>query len=294
LHHYQACGFAISADLPLPLAEAERPQGVPLAITTGVVDAEGGDRVGPYAAAGSDWIAFEVPRLVRFHVTRSRIGWQSLPGADHASIASFILNSALPCAAMLAGIPPLRATAIDLGESALLLTGPPASGKSAVAAELVRRGHLLLSDGFALIGSDGRAMPGVTTLVLPHDTLATLGLDPLGLQPTRPGHARYHWPQAGSARSRPISAVYQLIVHTRPALRLADIRGAERLAMLRANAFRQGEYQRFGLNQAMLQLASALSAQARFRRIWRPVKDLPVTALADAILSDMAQAEAAA
>lgn len=293
LYHYQACGFAINSDLPLPIVEVEQAEGAPLAVVAGPVRDKGGEAIGPFAWAGTDWIAYEVPGLVRFHVTHDKIHWRAGPIADAASIATFLLNSALPCAAMLAGIPPLRGTCVGLGERTILLTGAPAAGKSAVAAELVRQGHSLRSDGFACIEIDGTALAGVPSLTLSRDTVDALAIDLATIQPTRPGLERYHWAQALPTPRKRIGAVYQVIVHTSPEVRFADIRGADRLAMLRANSFRPLEHQRFGLNAAMLQMAAALSATARFRRVWRPVKDLPIAALADYILADLEQAAAA-
>ncbi|UIP06152.1 hypothetical protein LY632_10675 [Erythrobacter sp. SDW2] len=292
MNHYQACGFAISADLPLPMMAVGQAEGTPLAMVAGTVPDRGGEVIGPFTRAGTDWIAYAVPGVAQFHVTPDTIRWQASPGVDEASIATFLLNSALPCAAMLAGVLPVRGSCVDLGESAILLTGAPAAGKSAVAAELVRRKHSLMSDGFAGVESDGTAVAGVPSLTLSRDTADALAIDLADLQPTRPGLERYHWPQALPALRKPVGGVYQLIVHTSPEVRFADIRGADRLAMLRANSFRPLEHQRFGLNPAMLQMVAALSAKARFRRVWRPVKDLPIAVLADHILADLDLAEA--
>lgn len=209
LHHYQACGFAISSDLPLPMVAVERADGAQLRIVQGPVPDEAGDPIGPFARAGTDWLAFAVPGVVRFHVTAGAIIWQPEAATDQGSVATFVLNSALPCAAMLAGYAPLRSTSVDVGERTLLLLGPPAAGKSALAAELVLRGHSLRSDGFSLVNGAGAVLGGVSTLTLARDAATALGLDTGGLAPTRPGLARFHWLQPLPSPTRPASALYR-------------------------------------------------------------------------------------
>ncbi|WP_284125001.1 phosphoenolpyruvate carboxykinase (ATP) [Parerythrobacter aestuarii] len=290
LHHYQACGFAIHSDLPLPMPVAGADgTGTSLAIRqTGAID-QGGDAIGPFATAGDRWINFTVPGLVRFHICRERgIAYQPANSADDASIASFVINSALPCAAMLAGLTTLRGASVATDAGAILLIGPTAAGKSAVAAELARRGMEVLSDHVALVSDDAKTLPGIPTLTLPRDCAHSAGLDIAALQRSRPGLERFHCPQALPEQSyRPVSAIYQLLVHTAQDVEIADIKGAERLSVLRNCAVRSLDLQRFGHNTALLARTAALSAQCRFRRVRRPVKDMSVESYADHILQDL-------
>lgn len=290
LYHYQAYGFSIRSDIVSPAPQSEAVGNAPaLTIAQAEYIVTKGEAIGPFSQAGNDWIAFVVPGVVQFHVSRGRgIAYTPGPNGDPASIATFLINSALPIAAMLSGKICLRGTPLARGKAALLLLGLPAKGKSSVAAALVQQGHAVLSDGICAFDTEGRMHPRLATITLPSDAAQSITLPPDALRQTRPGLDRYHWPQdaAPDPDPRAVAHIYQLIVHTKRDFDFTDIRGAERINMLRACGFRTAEMSRFGLHGPLLHVASALSQSACFRRAWRPVNHSTPSDLADQIIAD--------
>ena len=291
MYHYQAYGFSIRSDIALPAPEAESTDAPSLTIAkVDYIDANG-EAIGPFAQSGADWIAYSVPGVVQFHVSRNDgIRYVPAAGGDDASIATFLINSALPCAAMLAGRIGLRGTALAKREETLLLIGLPAKGKSSTAAALVQRGYSVLGDGVCVLDAEGHLLPGLGTITLPDDAVIELGLPADDVVRTRPGVDRSHWPQTTAPGPAPRNArhIYQLIVHTQDRIDFSEVRGAERLNMLRACTFRPAELTRYGLQQNVLAAGAAISATAQLRRAWRPVKDCPPAVFAERIMADIA------
>jgi hypothetical protein len=94
------------------------------------------------------------------------------------------------------GLLPLHADGVVIGDRAVLLAGPSAAGKTALAAILARDGCEILADDVCAVElreAPRRAMvlPGVTMLRLWHDTLAYLGISPEGLRPVLSNNDRF-------------------------------------------------------------------------------------------------------
>jgi hypothetical protein len=120
------------------------------------------------------------------------------PEPGSAELTTLIPAQALPLAATLRGLEVLHASGVVLGEQAMLFAGAPGAGKSSLAAALLHRGALLLSDDtVALELRDGApiAHPGAALLHLrhsEHDRLSERERAVLGAPATFPHKPRYH------------------------------------------------------------------------------------------------------
>jgi hypothetical protein len=108
---------------------------------------------------------------------------------------------------------PLRASAVVFQGSALAICGRSPVGKSALAAALVRKGALLLSDDLCAVDT-AQARPhllgGCTQVRLAKDVLEYLEIDAAEQQPTRAGHNRFAIPlPSAAAQGWPL----RLLVH---------------------------------------------------------------------------------
>jgi hypothetical protein len=135
-----------------------------------------------------------------------------LPGS--AEWTTLIPAQALPLAATLRGLEVLHASGVVLGGRALLFAGAPGAGKSSLAAALLHRGAVLLSDDtVALELRDGAplAHPGAALLHLQsgeHDRLSEDERAALGAAATFP-HKRRHHPFV-SASPAPFGGLFLL------------------------------------------------------------------------------------
>jgi hypothetical protein len=136
------------------------------------------------------------------------------PEPGSAEWTTLIPAQALPLAATLRGLEVLHASGVVLGEQAVLFAGAPGAGKSSLAAALLHRGALLLSDDtVALEPRDGApiAHPGAALLHLQsieHDRLSAQELAVLGTPATFPHKRRYN-PRV-SASAAPFGGLFLL------------------------------------------------------------------------------------
>jgi hypothetical protein len=126
------------------------------------------------------------------------------PEPGNLEWSALLPAQALPLAATLKGLEVLHASGVLLDEKALLFTGPPGAGKSSLAAAMLRRGAVLLSDDtVALQTRAGEliAHPGAGALHLradEHDRLSTDERAALGSASTFLEKKRYSPPLAAS------------------------------------------------------------------------------------------------
>jgi hypothetical protein len=150
----------------------------------------------------------------RFLVDESGTDVLCEPSPDREDWSDGLAIQALPLACTLRGLEPFHASGVSIQDQALMITGPVTSGKSSLAAWLVRGGATLLSDDVVAVDLvDGvvRAHPGGRWLRLrsPEAALLTAGT---GRWPRpaerRRGRPRFEAPVSDGPR--PLRAVYVL------------------------------------------------------------------------------------
>lgn len=182
----------------------------------------------------------------------------------------------LPLAALLQGLEPFHASAVAIGDRALLCLGTSGAGKSSVALHLVGRGAVLLCDDVcATEECDGKVV------VHPGAALATLDVAEIGRLPAVAAARR--WPRlgvvGGEARiltpapggtARPVGAAYVLVRGDAPGrLSIAPLRSQASAVLLGATF---NAYQR---DRARLAVQLAVCARlAATAPLWRV--DVPV------------------
>lgn len=142
--------------------------------------------------------------------------WPSRMALEDA--AAYFVGPILGFFLRLQGHVPLHASAVAVGKHAIGLMGPPAAGKSTVAAALATRGHSVLSDDLLVLGERPGSywvQPGYPRVNLwpdsvsalfgaaDHLPLITAGWDKRYLDLSGAAH-RFH------AQPLPLAAIYQL------------------------------------------------------------------------------------
>ena len=140
----------------------------------------------PYMAAGAVllprglWvdggrIGIDVPEVGRYACSDGvLITVEAAPGASEDALRLFLLGSALGCLLTQRGLLVLHGNAFVVDGGCAVVLGHSGAGKSTLAAEMHRRGHLVLSDDVVPVDAAGRAIPGWPRIKLWQDALDRL------------------------------------------------------------------------------------------------------------------------
>jgi hypothetical protein len=111
------------------------------------------------------------------------------PGLDEKMLRLFVLGPVLAILLHQRGHLLLHASAVAVADGAVLFLGDTGWGKSTMAAALYARGHSLVTDDVAVLGTDERCpmlFPGFPQLKLWPEALVSLGDDPDNLPRCNP------------------------------------------------------------------------------------------------------------
>jgi hypothetical protein len=289
---YTGYGLLIDSELPLPDLARE-----PAACARPDVVV----RLGPVAPPSTDavllplglWvdgerIGIDVPDVGRYSCSDgSLITVEPAPGASEDALRLFLLGSALGCLLTQRGLLVLHGNAFVVDGGCAVVLGHSGAGKSTLAAEMHRRGHLVLSDDVVPVDPAGRAIPGWPRIKLWQDALDRLGVPSSGLDRVDDRFEKFHVPldRSGSPAPVPIRWIYVLDRYDGP-LRVVPVTGAAAFASLHEHSYRNevlvGE-----LRRTHLARSADLARTARLGRVDRPRGVDSVAASADAILADI-------
>jgi len=116
------------------------------------------------------------------------------PGAELFEIETILLGAVAGIVLHLRSMLPLHASCVVLSGRAIAFSGPCASGKSALATALVRRGALLLTDDLCVAGLSDRsvrAVAGTMQVRLWPDVMDRFDVPPEQRLPTRLEHGKH-------------------------------------------------------------------------------------------------------
>lgn len=137
----------------------------------------------PFVSIAADGtVVIEVAAIGRFLLRSGReITVEVASTAAPIEIEAMLLGPVARAFLCQRGVFQLRASCVDTGKGAMAIAGPPCSGKSTLAAALIRRGAVLMGDGVCAVRLSEKdaplALQGGTGLALWPDSLAEVCAD---------------------------------------------------------------------------------------------------------------------
>jgi hypothetical protein len=136
-----------------------------------------------------------IPGIATFHVrdgARVRIAPDS--AAPNADVRRFLLGPVVTLLCHQRGLLPFQGACVSRDRDATLICGLPGSGKSTIAAALVKKGFDVVCDDLIPVGGAAPVvLPTVSRLNLWRNSLDALGIPCDGLTPSRAGQEYYHY-----------------------------------------------------------------------------------------------------
>ena len=294
---YAGYGLLIDSELPLPDLPTRAADPAATARADVVV------RIGPVAPPGpgalrlprglwvdGDRVGIDVPGVARYScVQGARITVEPAADATPDALRLFLLGSALSCLLTQRGLLVLHGNAFVVDKAAAVVLGHSGAGKSTLAAEMHRRGHVVLSDDVVPVDATGHALPGWPRIKLWRDALDRLGVAADGLRRVDEAFDKFHVPLDRTASPAPVPVrwVYVLDRHDGP-LRVVPLTGASAFASLHEHSYRN-EILVGVLRRTHLVRCADLVRRTWIARVDRPPGVDSVGSSADAILTDIAE-----
>lgn len=222
MERYNVRGLAVASEIALPdlapIASVGAPQ---LTIRRGVVPDELPDRNadGPLWQAGGVRFLLRIPKFANFLIEDGSDIVVEPDGADAAAIGNVLLGTVLGLVFHQRRQILLHASAVRVGDRAVLFCGASGEGKSTIAAALTQRGYRLLADDACAVSTDAAGSPTVSPdpnhLRLSLQAIERLDLGARrGARIAQAAERHYVDPGPPDMEARPLGAVYRLLSAT--------------------------------------------------------------------------------
>ncbi len=293
---YKAYNLIFKSDIPLlPLLSVESDDvSVDVVISQAKVSEDGipaATNIKAFAQVKENCVWFNAPQIARFQVENgSRIQYEPYADADQQSIGLYILGSCIGAILHQRGFLVLHATAIRVGEGAVLLVGHSGSGKSTTAAVFHQKGFKVMADDIVAIDAEGNAIGGYPRIKLWEDALDKLQIEKDNLSPIRFHINKFSYPlgQGYHEGALPILALYILsTANENEEFEFQPLKGIAKFNHLQAHTYRRNFMEGLGLKVSHLKLCEQIAGQMPVAKIIRPRDRFNAEELTDRILQDL-------
>ena len=208
-------------------------------------------------------------------------------GTPVRKLRPFVIGSGWGTLCYQRGILIIHASAVRVGDSAMLFCARSGGGKSTLAAQLGARGYPLVSDDLCRItipsGAAPIAYPAAPRLKLWTDALNKLGLDSGAMEADHARPGKFHFPGAAPAETEalPIGGIYLLEWGEQGIRRVAGLAAFRRF--LSAGTWRPKLLESMGLVSGHAQRCMEVAQRVPMWEFSRP-QDLPMAGDAVAFL----------
>ncbi len=220
LRFYEYAGLRVASEMLLPeWAPFERaaPNGTPDVAICLSQNRDHEVSTGAERVVTATECRFAVPGVGSFRVhDGNRIIVAPAQGAEQRQLRPWLIGSAWGSLCYQRGLFLIHASAVMVGNEAVLFCAPAKGGKSTMAAELTRRGYPLLSDDLCHldIPPEGVPMvyPSVPRLKLWSDAVGQLGWNRERLEPDQSRAGKFHLVEIANTRTQtaPVRGIYLL------------------------------------------------------------------------------------
>jgi hypothetical protein len=216
---------------------------------------------------------------------------EARPGAQDYELRLLLLGWGFSGLLQQRNILPLHGGAVKIGQETLILCAVSQVGKSTLTAAFVQEGYPFLDDNIIAIQDVGgllNVMPGYPQIKLWADALTELRLDPVDLQPMRPGIDKF----ALDFRSMfhdtplPIGAIYILSLTKQPGVKLITLSGSDKLSALSSQIFCQRFTHGLGKGEFIFKRLLNLAQQVAVTQVLIPKQRPTPKELVDILLDD--------
>jgi hypothetical protein len=271
MHLYRISGLTVASDLSLPgMIESLTYQAPCVAIHAAYVPEEldEPDTSGPNWQIAGDRFLIEVPGVVRMLLTGgSDLRYEIAEGAAPEDAAIFLTGTGFGILLHQRQRVVLQASAVRVGNAAILFCGISGSGKSTLAAALGDAGYPLVTDeycGITLRGGLPWAEPDARQHKLWRHAIDALDLDDRRTAAVRSSLEKFYVePRATTSTSLTIAAVYAL-QEARPPFSPGITRPgpADAAALIGSNAYRPVLVRQMGQRPLYLEAAASIVRSA--------------------------------
>jgi hypothetical protein len=218
-----------------------------------------------------------------------RINLQRLNNSTDEELRLFLLGSAFGALIHQRKLLAFHGSTVVKDTKALIIAGISGTGKSSLAATLVKRGYSLLADDISVIGfENGKPLvyPGIPHLKLWKDVLIKLGENPDKHDKVRPQILKYRKQVKNSYAAKPLLVEKIIILSSKntEGFDKTEIKGIDKFNTLKNNTYRFQYVDALGLSAEHFDLCSRLANCVEVVQIMRPSSPLLLEELADFVL----------
>lgn len=277
---YIVSGLSLASEIALPglIAGPVPPDEPDVTIRQGSVPPELDNPIenGPNWQFADEQFLLRVPGIVDMLLIAGRaITFELSPLATIDDALPFLNGTGLGILLHQRGHFVLHASAVRVGNRAMLFCGPSGAGKSTIAAALVEAGFDLMTDDFcALSTTEGghiMAEPDGRQLKLWELAIDKLSLKERRLDSVRPDLEKFYvTPRSATSTSLPLGGVYQLVERRlRGADSIDSLNIVEGAVAIRRNAYRPGLVAKLRQQELYFRMSASISRQAGVFRLSR-------------------------
>ena len=285
MRHYRIGGLLVESSLALQGAIPAAPGDPDVVVRMGQTphSLPNATISGPNWVASHDTFLLKVPAVARYLIVAGReICIELEPGVEVGDAQVYLLGTAFGLLQHQRGRMVLHASAVAVGDKAVLFSGPSGAGKSTLAASLNRRGYPCVSDDVCGIDFSSGApvvLPDGRMLKLWADTVSHLEMGARQGPAIRQRLDKFYIEPESTAVDRPLAVAAVYVLQVADPGRKAGVRrlgNADAAVLLRHNAYRPSVIKKIGLEAAYLGWSSGLQRAAGVFSLTRPF-DLSAT-----------------
>ncbi|PLX01296.1 MAG: hypothetical protein C0594_13385 [Marinilabiliales bacterium] len=292
---YKAFGLNIKSEIELPELITSTFQKADVEIVFGKVPhqlQEASLKAARFEINATEFL-LSVDDVARYYVCNgNKITIEPFSGSDNKSIGIFLLGSCMGAVFHQRLIVPLHASAVEINNQAILVSGKSGIGKSTIAFSLLQKGFPLIADDICAISREGLDVyAGFPQMKQWPVTLEKFEINADDYEKIRPNLEKRAFPAKSFTQKEkiPIAAIFFVTSHNKDDFTIDEIQGIKKFNFIKENIYRnnfsQGEQSALAVFQKIGQLASNIPLY----HIIRPNTESDPVKISDLIIKKLQQ-----